>query len=491
MAASARALYNPELDHWERIWLDTKVDIVDTFHLIVTTMVQDLSGASATELAAGADRTFGIIFALLDITPQSTSVEAMPFLNRSLVADYQHAYDLSRTLGSVLQRVSRDDARMQLLESTLRSLDVEPGTSGGHAKDPGVLRLILRSSGIAPGASSKAPLSAHSVPTDKGKAKAAASELTVSHDADLDLQVTQVLDIFPDHSSEYIRKLLTHPSFPFRGNAERVIEALLEETAPDEDALGKSMVDSEALTAVAPATLDAPIERRNVFDEEIMDLHRIHVGKKKQDKVSLARDRAEVERMKAEILQLTEAMSVDSDEESGRPRALDVIDLDDDLDEPGASTVRVLGDGEDSGDEEGDERGVDPIKPETVLERAYLRDPKLFDRDAQTRRSKQRSDLKQQTGWTDEQIEGWRIMLERNPKKERILQKHEFSGNRAVPIPIAERSGDQPSGEQRGGRGRGRGRGPRSRSRGKRKKWTRRKERGCSTRESIQGKAWI
>ena len=97
--------------------------------------------------------------------------------------------------------------------------------------------------------------------------------------------------------------------------------------------------------------------------------------------------------MKAEILRRAEAMSDDSDEESGKPKALDVIDLDDDLDEAGASTIKTLGDGEESGDEE-----VDPIKPETILELAYIRDPKLFDRDAETRRSKARADLKQQTG---------------------------------------------------------------------------------------------
>lgn len=52
------------------------------------------------------------------------------------------------------------------------------------------------------------------------------------------------------------------------------------------------------------------------------------------------------------------------------------------------------------------------------------------------------------------------------PKKERILQKHEFSGNRIVNIPIAGGTGDQAGGGQRGGgRGRG-GRGGRGRGRG-------------------------
>jgi activating signal cointegrator complex subunit 2 len=35
---------------------------------------------------------------------------------------------------------------------------------------------------------------------------------------------------------------------------------------------------------------------------------------------------------------------------------------------------------------------------ENILELAYIKDPKLFDRDAETRRSKTRQDLKAETG---------------------------------------------------------------------------------------------
>lgn len=73
---------------------------------------------------------------------------------------------------------------------------------------------------------------------------------------------------------------------------------------------------------------------------------------------------------------------------------------------------------------------------ENILELAYIKDPKLFERDSNTRRSKPRQDLKTETGatlsysvistrslahlsrmyvgWGDEQIEGWKIMLDRN-----------------------------------------------------------------------------
>ena len=267
-----------QLDQWEQIWLDTKVDIVDAFHLIVTTMVRDVSSASGAALAVEADRAFGIVFALLEIMPQSAGVgpaDAVPFLNRSLVVDYQYAYELTRTLSSALRHASRDDAQMEHLESALHSLDV--ARSDGDAKDPGALKLILRSSGIASGASKNPNTTVQSASTDKGKAKEIAPiSIPPPHDADLDLQVTQVLDIFPDHSPEYLRKLLTHPSFPFRSNAERVIEALLEGTAPGEDELGDHVVEESSI--IVPQ-VDAPIERRNIFDAETMDLSRIHIGK--------------------------------------------------------------------------------------------------------------------------------------------------------------------------------------------------------------------
>ena len=265
---------NRELDHWEHIWLDTKVDILDAFHLIVSTMVRDISTAPGSQLASEAERAFGIMFALLDMAPRAAAADAVPFLNRPLVADYQYAYDLNETLVRALCHALREDARLGRLDAALRALDITP--PGGHTKDPGALKLILRSSGIAPKYHKTVP-SAQPVSRDKGKAKVATPE-TPGHDADLDLQVTQVLDIFPTHSPAYIRKLLTHPSFAFRGNAEGVIEALLEGTAPDERALEESTAE---VLPVVVSTIDVLIERRNVFDKEDMDLSRLHIGKKK------------------------------------------------------------------------------------------------------------------------------------------------------------------------------------------------------------------
>lgn len=120
--------------------------------------------------------------------------------------------------------------------------------------------------------------------------------------------------------------------------------------------------------------------------------------------------------MKADILRRAEAMSDDEEEleedsPDGQPlgKRPIAIAFDEELDPNALNGPKIVGDGEDSGDEddddEEDEAGEGEVgssqhrpSPETVLELAYLRDPKLFDRDANTRRSKGRAELVTQTG---------------------------------------------------------------------------------------------
>jgi activating signal cointegrator complex subunit 2 len=115
-----------------------------------------------------------------------------------------------------------------------------------------------------------------------------------------------------------------------------------------------------------------------------------------------------------------------------------------DHDEEDVSRVRVVGEGDASGDEdvEGDADKVvdvslffryqryeltsfqktrrpdkEPVYDPDLqikLELAYLTNPAIFDRDAATRRSDGRIKLRDRTGMDDGQLEGWRVMLERN-----------------------------------------------------------------------------
>ena len=117
-------------------------------------------------------------------------------------------------------------------------------------------------------------------------------------------------------------------------------------------------------------------------------------------------NKAFIEEMKADILRRAEAISDDDEDDSysqgtnignkGKNKLLEIFDEDD----AGlVNNVRIVGDGEQSdinSDEEDDEEQA--RSPEMILELVYLRDPRVFERDAVTRRSKARIDLKTQTG---------------------------------------------------------------------------------------------
>ncbi|KAJ6595689.1 hypothetical protein DFH09DRAFT_145160 [Mycena vulgaris] len=447
-----------ESDEWERIWVETKVSLVDAFHIIIRSLLDDMASSSGATLAVEADRTFDIIFTLLEMPSSSQPDHTQtPFLDRSLLADYQQTYDLSHTLASSLRHAEKKDARVDLMESVLQSIH------SSSEKDPGALKILLRSSGIAPGVDNLGR--GYRKPDTKGKGKELSATPTLVEDPELDVNVTQVLDILPDHAPEYIRALLSLPSY---STPEQVVDALLDGTAPSPEELQSSPAKADELAGYV---------RRNVYEDDAMDLSHVRVGKK-TDEESVLRDRTFIEQMKADILRRAEEISDDEEDAEeggegnnydgtgkGKMKHADDGDLDLDAAHP---HVKVAGDGEESGGEDGDTEDEEALSPETICELAYIRDPKLFDRDAQTRRGKPRADLKVQTGWSDEQLEGWKIMLERNPKRDKILQKHEFAGNQnqlASDLQSGPSSGGGPprgggrGRGARGGRGSGRGRG--------------------------------
>lgn len=114
--------------------------------------------------------------------------------------------------------------------------------------------------------------------------------------------------------------------------------------------------------------------------------------------------------MKADILRRAEEASYSDEEDGGKDVAfveeLDEIDT--------VAAVKVGGDGEESDedDEEGEGDGAgtgtgetsgkgkerEKANPETILEMAYIQDAKVFERDAATRRGKDRVALRAQTG---------------------------------------------------------------------------------------------
>ncbi|KAI8972818.1 hypothetical protein BD414DRAFT_211324 [Trametes punicea] len=421
-----------ELDEWERLFLETKVDLLDTFHALVRTLLDDVASIAhaGPALAAQSEPAFEIVFDLLELPSPSSSrtgggngstdaLPPTPFLNRPLLADYQHAYDLSRTLADVLRRT--EDARADLLESALRAMSADAAATSGGAPGSraGPLKLILRSSGVPPGIDNlgRGPTGKVSVSDVNDKGKDVGQRLGPDAglgagvpEEQLDVALAQVLDLFPEQDPAYIRYLLAHEDYPYKGDAERLIGALLEGTAPskaDVEAVMAGDVAQPAATVSRQANEEFAFtrERRNIFDDEVMDLSRVRIGKSSEDAQAILQDRSFIEEMKADILRRAEEISDTEDEDEadgGKGQGKDLAFEDDDLE--GADVIKVLdgdpsdlegGESEADGEAEGSET---PRSPDAVLELAYVRDPKLFDRDAQTRRSKARGDLKAQTG---------------------------------------------------------------------------------------------
>ncbi|KAI0031356.1 hypothetical protein K488DRAFT_79111 [Vararia minispora EC-137] len=449
-----------ELDEWERLILETKVALIDTFHVLLKAVFDSLARSDGAARAAEADRAFSTLFALQDLQPHvpTSSASATPtsYLNRPLLADYQTAHNLSRLVERTLARAEANDARAELLMESLRALD-------DRSTGQGALTLLF-GSGVPHSIDNRGDKQVRAVRGAEASSAPVAGNSAVMEAQDA--QVSEVLGILPDYPRDYIRALLLRPEF---GTVERVVEALLEGTAPPAEQL-------QPTTQIPQDEFEFTRDRVNVFDGEEMDLSRVHVGKKRRvdispssdDVAKLLSDRSFVQQMKSDILRRAEAdEDNDSDDDEaavlaevfGKPaeegkvrevafeEELDALDL-----------VPVVGDGEDT-DEASDEDVLQAkMDVYTVLELAYIANPEVFKRDAATRRGKERAALRARTGWVDEQIEGWRVMLERDPKqKEKILAKHEFHGNQPSLPSSTQPSSGEPSRSGTPSRGASRG----------------------------------
>ncbi|KAG6027744.1 hypothetical protein E4U19_001837 [Claviceps sp. Clav32 group G5] len=283
-------------------------------------------------------------------------------------------------------------------------------------------------------------------------------------------QITQVQDLFPDLGAAFVSKCLDE----YGDDAEQVVANLLGETLPPHLATAdrseplSSHEDIPPRTDLAPRSTPPPpslpppvLSRRNVFDNDDFDRlntdgSKISFGKKPQASADkLLQDKSTAPN-KAAILSALAAFDSDDDERDDTYDAADVGGTVDTMDQEA--------DGAHDGNEE-------------ALFRAYQMDETLFNRDAATRRNNPaRAKLRDDTGMTDEAIEGWAVMLARNPQqKKRLEAKYAFAGQQtqlqatswsASPngadggaVRGASRGASRGGRGPRGGSSRGRGRG--------------------------------
>ena len=234
--------------------------------------------------------------------------------------------------------------------------------------------------------------------------------------------VTQVQDLFPDLGSGFIIKLLDE----YKEDIELITAHLLDDSLPshlkqadhsesfdfsNDTQMGGS---SNSAPKLSPRnTPPLPPIRRNIYDDDdfdklTVDASQLHLGRKNKDLTAdelLSSERPS--NQKAAILSALAAFDTDDDERDDTYDAEDV----------GGTVDKTFS------DEEGDVPGK---KNDEALFDAYRMTPELFNRDWNTRRGQPRAALKRETGMTDEAIEGWAIMLSRNPKRlERLERVHE------------------------------------------------------------------
>ncbi|GJN82650.1 hypothetical protein PLIIFM63780_006193 [Purpureocillium lilacinum] len=298
---------------------------------------------------------------------------------------------------------------------------------------------------------------------DKGKGKA------TQHDVDTEMhvhrmsQITQVQDLFPDLGAGFVSKCLDE----YHDDVEQVVANLLSESLPAHLAnADRSEPLSVRQQPPAPDVAPRPTPplvptRRNVFDDDefdrlTTDVSQISFGKKPGKTADdVLKDKSTAPN-KAAILSALATFDSDDDERDDTYDAADV-----------GGTVDSTTQEEESVNDRNEE----------ALFRAYQTDPKVFDRDAATRRGATRAALRQATEMADEAIEGWALMLTRNPQqKKRLELKYAFSGQQAQlertawrgsPAGSGTEDSDADAGAGRGGRGgrssrgggRGRGRG--------------------------------
>ena len=260
----------------------------------------------------------------------------------------------------------------------------------------------------------------------EGKSKAATKESppNLMHIHQMSM-ISQIQDLFPDLGAGFIVKLLDE----YDNDTEQVTAHLLDNTLPRSLQTAdraetlphhEPLVDEDTgdlVPDLAPHSTPPMLpKRRNVYDDDdfdrlSIDASRLHIGSKDAD---LTADQLLAAQpptsQKAAILSALASFDSDDDE---RDDTYDVADVGGTIDNTTADS----------------DQDVKPDQNEATLFTAYKMNHVAFQRGAETRRSLSRRNLRMETGMSDEAIEGWAIMMQRDPKRlQRLERLHAASG---------------------------------------------------------------
>ena len=255
---------------------NTKVLILDCLHILFTHHISKKSNLSMGHL-------FALLQAILDLpsTP-STSSTFIPFLNRSMLGDYEATWQIS----DEISRRAIESSLTRGVEYLTSALRMRKGNVAHITDANAALNVLTHQPRLRtmPGV-----LKVASDP--KGKGRAQVEPLPSASGID-ESAVSRVLDILPDEDRAFVQRCLVHPAFSAPDGAEKLIDMLLEgSTLPD--GLGSfrhARGDKLAALDAASANISSPERqeysssllesRRNVFDDEPLDFSKLRIGKK-------------------------------------------------------------------------------------------------------------------------------------------------------------------------------------------------------------------
>ncbi|EPQ30654.1 uncharacterized protein PFL1_01555 [Pseudozyma flocculosa PF-1] len=453
---------------WQLHWLTAKVDLLQAIYRLLWVCLDRSSPlAQHDELKS----TVLVTVARPIASVNGRSGASIPLLTADLLEDLTSCFALGPLVASAGLQNAKAKAvvtRIDSLESNRSSMATSKFTGAGWA----ALQRVVRQRSQASEAKGK---SRH---MDGAEATGQAG---FSPDETLLVTVNSIL---PHLEMDRLRVILARPSF--RGqSAEEVIQRLLEGDEGEQDARPAAAAPATPAprptspTYVPPeptatSTRKLVKSRANVFDDVPLDLSKASWNQAKgkdKDVGALSSD------LKAAILARAEANSDDEDEEwnpfaeAAQQRTIgveDELELDYEGRELARAGRRGGGGGDDDDDDgEGEDGGAEPeglqrrmgtesddeddedestaataataatAQPsgaereraaERVLIRHYSRHGgPAFAKDAATRKSAQRKELRQQLDgvggrrWDDGLIESWATMFERNPRKDKLL----------------------------------------------------------------------
>lgn len=415
-SATALQLNLSQLDasSWQLHWLTCRVDLLQ----LIAILLDKLRGSSAFVVA--------LRDGLIDTESLLKRGGFSTLLNSTALLDLAATSDLWPSLRSELR--SSSALKKTKADETLSSIDT-------------LATSVPKFTGAAWDALQHLVTSQDSISAGRSRQQKKTEPASVS-----DGILASVDSILPHYGLERLRKILSRPSFAGL-EAEMIIQRLLEGDEAEADpapsaslqapavaepgtrALESAILPHHQRTVAEPSSSSTPSlvkSRANLFGEFGFDPATIVQPKLsrsgKVDELAPA--------LKAAILARAEAADDDEGEEEWNPFAElhrtvgveDELNLDYDGRERSSAPHRAANDDDDGEDEEGADDAAAARMRERMLLRHYVQfGSGSFASNVATRRSESRQRLKEQTGWSDDLIESWGVMLERNPKKDRLL----------------------------------------------------------------------